>query len=351
MNLESVKGRIKPLDERAMELAQKRLDSLTKPLGSLGVLEEIAKKLAGITGNPQPKIGKKTVIVMAGDHGVVEEGVSAYPQEVTTQMVFNFLNGGAGINVLARHVGAEVKVVDVGVAAPLEALGLISCKVKMGTNNMAKGPAMSKEEAIKAIEAGIKVAEEVIKKGTDLLGVGDMGIGNTTPSSAILSVMGNLPVEEVVGRGTGINDERLKAKILAIKKAIEINKPNPEDALDVLAKVGGLEIGGIAGCIIGAAANRIPVVIDGFISGAAALIATGIVPETKDFMIASHVSAEQGHKKILELLGLKPILFMDMRLGEGTGATLAMNIVEAATKIVNEMATFQNAGVSEKVED
>ncbi len=351
MNLEVAKSKVKSLNKEAMELAQKRLDSLTKPLGSLGVLEEIAKKLAGITGNPQPKIGKKTIIVMAGDHGVVEEGVSAYPQEVTPQMVYNFLNGGAGINVLARHVGADVKVVDIGVAAPLEAPGLISCKVKMGTNNMAKGPAMSKEEAIRAIEAGIKVAEEVIKKGTDLLGVGDMGIGNTTPSSAILSVMGNLPVEEVVGRGTGINDERLKAKILAIKKAIEINKPNSGNALDVLAKVGGLEIGGIAGCIIGAAANRIPVVIDGFISGAAALIATGIVPETKDFMIASHVSAEQGHKKILELLGLKPILFMDMRLGEGTGATLAMNIVEAATKIVNEMATFQNAGVSEKVED
>jgi len=347
MNLEVAKSKIKPLDGEAMELAQKRLDSLTKPLGSLGVLEGLAKKLAGITGNPQPEIGKKTIIVMAGDHGVVEEGVSAFPQEVTPQMVYNFLNGGAGINVLAKHVGADVKVVDIGVAAPLEVSGLISRKIKMGTDNMTEGPAMSKDEAVAAIEAGIDVAEKEINEGVTILGTGEMGIGNTTPSSAITAVFGDISVEEVVGKGTGIDDDGLNQKINIIKKAIQINRPDPTDAIDVLAKVGGLEIAGLAGVILGAAANQIPVVIDGFISGAAALVASKIAPESVNYMIASHVSVEPGHKRVLELLGLKPVLFMDMRLGEGTGAALGINIVEAACKIINEMATFEGAGVSE----
>ncbi len=347
MILEVVKSKIKPLDERAMGLAQKRLDSLTKPLGSLGVLEETAKKLAGITKDSQPKIGKKTIIVMAGDHGVVEEGVSAYPQEVTPQMVYNFLNGGAGINVLARHVGADVKVVDIGIATPLKATGLISRKIKMGTDNMAKGPAMSKNEAIAAIEVGIDVAEKEIGEGVTILGTGEMGIGNTTPSSAITAVFGNIPVEDVVGKGTGIDDEGLVLKVGVIEKAIRINKPNPADPIDVLSKVGGLEIAGLAGVILSAAANQTPVLIDGFISGAAALVASKIAPESVNYMIASHVSVEPGHKKVLELLGLKPMLFMNMRLGEGTGAALCMSLVEAATKIINEMATFESAGVSE----
>ncbi|HDP70688.1 MAG TPA: nicotinate-nucleotide--dimethylbenzimidazole phosphoribosyltransferase, partial [Actinobacteria bacterium] len=285
MNLEVAKSKIKPLDGEAMELAQKRLDSLTKPLGSLGVLEGLAKKLAGITGNPQPEIGKKTIIVMAGDHGVVEEGVSAFPQEVTPQMVYNFLNGGAGINVLAKHVGADVKVVDIGVAAPLEVSGLISRKIKMGTDNMTEGPAMSKDEAVAAIEAGIDVAEKEINEGVTILGTGEMGIGNTTPSSAITAVFGDISVEEVVGKGTGIDDDGLNQKINIIKKAIQINRPDPTDAIDVLAKVGGLEIAGLAGVILGAAANQIPVVIDGFISGAAALVASKIAPESVNYMI------------------------------------------------------------------
>ncbi|MDO8885295.1 nicotinate-nucleotide--dimethylbenzimidazole phosphoribosyltransferase [Candidatus Oleimmundimicrobium sp.] len=347
MSLEVAKNKIRTLDEGAMELAQKKLDSLTKPLGSLGVLEEIAKKIAGITGNPQPKIGKKAIIVMAGDHGVVKEGVSAFPQEVTPQMVYNFLNGGAGINVLAKHVGADVKVVDIGVAAPLEASGLISRKIKMGTDNMAKGPAMSKDEAIAAIEVGIDIAENAINEGATILGTGEMGIGNTTPSSAITAVFGKVLVEEIVGKGTGIDDDKLNQKINIIKEAIRVNEPDPTDAIDVLAKVGGLEIAGLAGVILGAAANQIPVVIDGFISGAAALVASKIAPESANYMIASHVSVEPGHKKVLELLGLKPMLFMDMRLGEGTGAALGINLVEAASKIINEMATFEGAGVSE----
>lgn len=347
MNLEVTKNKIRALDESAMELAQKKLDSLTKPLGSLGVLEEIAKKVAGITGASQPKIGKKAIIVMAGDHGVVEEGVSAFPQEVTPQMVFNFLNGGAGINVLAKHVGADVKVVDIGVASPVEASGLISRKIKMGTDNMVKGPAMSKDEAIAAIETGIDVAEKEISEGVTILGTGEMGIGNTTPSSAITAVFGDISVEEVVGKGTGIDDDGLNQKINIIKKAIQVNRPDSADAIDVLAKVGGLEIAGLAGVILGAAANQIPVVIDGFISGAAALVASKIAPESVSYMIASHVSVEPGHKRVLELLGLKPVLFMDMRLGEGTGAALGISIVEAACKIINEMATFESAGVSE----
>lgn len=351
MNLEIIKSKIEPLNKEAIRLAQKKLNSLTKPLGSLGVLEDIAKKLAGITGNPQPKIGKKTIIVMAGDHGVVEEGVSAYPQEVTPQMVYNFLNGGAGINVLAKHVGADVKVVDIGVRIPFEASGLISRKIKAGTDNMTKGPAMTKEEAVSAIEAGIDIVESEIKNEATIIGTGEMGIGNTTPSSAITAVFGGVAVEDVVGKGTGLDSERLALKIEAIKKAIKINSPNPSDAIDVLAKVGGLEIAGLAGVILGAAANRIPVVIDGFISGAAALIASKLNPEAVNYMIASHVSAEPGHKKILELLKLKPILDMDMCLGEGTGAALAMSIIEAATKIINEMATFESAGVSKAVKN
>lgn len=339
---------IKPLDEKAMETARERQDQLTKPAGSLGVLEDISIKLAGITGNIINAVDNKAVVVMAGDHGVTEEGVSAFPKEVTPQMVLNFINGGAAINVLARHVGAKVRVVDVGVATAINDPGVTSRKVRNGTSNFTKGPAMTREEAIKAIEAGIEVANEEIDNGANLLATGDMGIGNTTPSSAILIALTAKSADGLVGKGTGINNGVLDHKKEVIEDAISLLKPDKNDPIDVLSKVGGFEIGALAGLILGAASRRVPVVIDGFISGAAALIAGRISPQSKDYMIASHVSVEPGHKVILDELGLKPMLHMDMRLGEGTGAALAMSLVDAATKIMKEMATFAEAGVSEK---
>jgi len=335
------------LEREAMEEAKQRLDSLTKPPGSLGVLEDLVIQLAGITGKCMPRITRKVNIVMAADHGVVAEGVSAFPQEVTKQMVMNFINGGAAINVLSRHVGAEVTVVDIGVAGELNHPSLIGRKVKYGTDNMAIGSAMSREEAVRAIEVGIEVVNSEIDQGADLIATGDMGIGNTTSSSAILAVYSDEPLENLVGPGTGLKEEKLKAKVKIIEKALAVNKPDPKDALDVLAKVGGLEIAGLAGCIIGAAARRVPVVIDGFIAGAAALIASGITSDVKNYVIASHVSAEPGHRVMVEHLGVCPMLHMRMRLGEGTGAVLAMNLIEAATKIMAEMATFEDAGVSQ----
>lgn len=335
-------------DAEAMQRARERQDQLTKPQGSLGILEELSIRLAGIQGRAQPQISKKVIIVMAGDHGVVAEGVSAFPQEVTPQMVANFAGGGAGINVLARHVGAEVRVVDIGVAVPVEIEGIVQKKVRPGTANMAEGPAMSREQAVASIEAGIEVAEAEIAAGADLLGTGDMGIGNTTPSSAILTVFSGAGMEQTVGRGTGIDTEALANKRDVVNRAIEVNRPDRNDGLDVLARVGGLEIGGLAGVILAAAAGRVPVVIDGFISGAAALVAASLCPGSRDYMIASHVSVEPGHKLMLEELGLKPMLFMDMRLGEGTGAALASSLVEASAKVLSEMATFGEAGVAEK---
>ena len=364
---------ITPVNIEFAEKAQKRLDNLTKPPGSLGRLEEFARRLVAITENTIPVLDKKVIFTFAGDHGVAEERVSAYPKEVTRQMVFNFLNGGAGINVLARHAEAEVFVVDIGVDfdftkagdspdstaslrfarkswdSPLkwETGGLfISKKVVMGTKNMRKQPAMTKDEALRCIEVGIHLAEDYALKGYNIFGTGEMGIANTTPSSAIAAVLTGKPVSEVTGRGTGIDDDALKNKIKVIEDAILINNPDLSNAVDVLAKVGGTEIGAIAGLIIGAAANRIPVVIDGFISTAGALIAYCIEPKTKDYMFAAHNSVEIGHKAMLEKIGLRPILDLDLRLGEGTGAALAMLMIEAGLKIYKEMATFGEAGVS-----
>lgn len=341
--------------ERANE-AQMRLDSLTKPPGSLGRLEEFARRLVAITENPMPVLDKKIIFTFAGDHGVAEEGVSAYPKEVTRQMVFNFITGGAGINVLARHAGAEVVVVDIGVDFDFEpmlaevkhAVPLEIRKVVRGTKNMRIGPAMSKLEAEKCIETGIRLAEEYAGKGYKIMGTGEMGIANTTPSSAIAAVLTGKSITDLTGRGTGIGDEALNNKIRVIEDSISLNKPDPNDAMDVLSKVGGAEIGGIAGLIIGAAAMKIPVVIDGFISTAGALIAHSLEPNTKDYMFAAHNSVEKGHKAMLERLGLKPILDLDMRLGEGTGAALAMLVIEGGLKIYKEMATFAEAGVSGK---
>lgn len=350
--LEQALRKIKPLDEKAMAAARARQDTLTKPLGSLGRLEELSIQLAGIRGMPIPRINHKTIVTMAADHGVVAEGVSAYPQAVTPQMVLNFLHGGAGINVLARHVAARVIVVDMGVASDIEPHpALLSRKIACGTQNMARGPAMSREQAIRSIEVGLEIIKKEVKKGLDIVGTGDMGIGNTTPSSAITAAITGEKVAKVTGRGTGIDDKQLAHKIDVIERALKVNKPNADDAIDVLAKVGGFEIGGICGVIIGAAAHRIPVVIDGFVSGAAALIAVGLSPAAKDCLIASHCSVEIGHKAILKYMGLKPILDLELRLGEGTGAALGIFLVEAAAKVLAEMATFAEAGVSEKSSD
>jgi nicotinate-nucleotide--dimethylbenzimidazole phosphoribosyltransferase len=340
---------IKPINGEWSDIAQKHLDNLTKPLGSLGRLEEFARKFVAITENKNPILDKKVVFTFAGDHGVTEEGVSAFPKEVTQQMVFNFLRGGAGINVLAKHAGADVVVIDIGVDHDFgEIEGLINLKVINGTKNLAKEPAMTREEAIKCMETGIELADGYAKKGYKIFGTGDMGIGNTTPSSAIAAVLTGRPVSEVTGKGTGITDESLLKKIKVIEKGINLNKPNPNDAIDVLSKVGGAEIGGIAGLILGAASNRIPVVIDGFISTAGALIAYCIDPKVKDYIFAAHNSVEIGHKAMLDKMGLSPILDLNLRLGEGTGAALAMLMIEAGLKIYKEMATFGEAGVSEK---
>ncbi|MCD1262013.1 nicotinate-nucleotide--dimethylbenzimidazole phosphoribosyltransferase [Paenibacillus athensensis] len=347
LDIEKVLVEIVPLDEEAMSAASAHLDQLTKPPGSLGKLEAIARQWAGITGQVLPEPGGKAVIVMAGDHGVCEEGVSAFPSEVTPQMVLNFLNGGAAVNVLARHVGAEVVCVDIGVNADLEHPGLVSRKVRKGTGNMARGAAMTMGEAEQAIAAGIELVDELAARGVRLLATGEMGIGNTTPSAALLCALTGLAPAQAVGRGTGIDDEGWLHKVAVVQQALEVNAPEADKPLEALAKVGGLEIAGLVGVILGAARNRCPVIIDGFISSAAALVASRISPLSTSYMLASHLSQEQGHARLLEAIGLSPMLHMDMRLGEGTGAVLAFTLVDAAGKIMREMATFASAGVSQ----
>ena len=348
--LQKTLQKIKPLDEEVMKKTQARLDDLTKPPGSLGVLEDIARQIAGITGDVIPKVPKKAAILMAGDHGIVEEGVAPFPQEVTPQMVLNFVNGGAAMSVLTRHENAKLYVVDIGVASDLpDVPNIIKRKVAYGTKNMAKGPAMTQEEAVQAIEVGIEITEGVINEGAGIIAIGEMGIGNTSPSTAIIATYSKLDVKDVVGRGTGVDDDRLKIKIAAIEKSLRVNQPDPADPLAVLAKVGGLEIAGLTGVILACAANRVPVIIDGFISAAAAVIAGEMEPLAKNYMLGSHLSEEPGHKVMLDFLGIKPILMMNMRLGEGTGAALAMNLVDASLKILKEMATFSEAGVSSEI--
>ncbi len=337
------------LDTHAQAEALRRQNSLTKPAGSLGRLEEIGVQLAAMTGHVKPSVARKAVIVMAADHGVAREGVSAYPQEVTAQMVLNFLNGGAAINVFARQAGARVVVVDMGVASELPAHPkLLNRRIAAGTQSMLAGPAMTRAQAQAAIEAGMAVFETEYSQGLDLVATGDMGIGNTTASAAIVSVLTGLPPAKVTGRGTGIDDAGWQRKVSAIERAIALNKPDAKDALDVVAKVGGFEIAGLAGVIIAAASRRVPVVVDGFISGAAALIAAGLEPGVKGYLFAGHRSVEIGHHATLEHLGLRPLLDLDLRLGEGTGAVLAFHLVEAAARILSEMATFAEASVSSK---
>jgi len=325
-----------------------RLNSLTKPLGSLGRLEEIAARLVEIREEERPRISKKVIFTLAADHGVTDEGVSAYPKAVTRQMVLNFLAGGAAINVLSRHGGIDVVVVDIGVDGDLgETTELVQAKVARGTRNMAREPAMSEAELYAALNVGIELAAWADKQGQRLIGTGEMGIGNTTAASAITSVLTGRPAGQVTGRGTGLDEPGLKRKIEVIGRAVEVNRPDPTDPLDVLRKVGGLEIAGLTGLIVGAASRRIPVVIDGFISGAAAAIACALDSKVNRFLFAGHRSFEPGHAALLEFIGDTPLLDLQMRLGEGTGAALAMMVIEAAAKILDEMATFESAGVSE----
>ena len=349
MNMKALIGNIRPVRTELYKIAQQRLDNLTKPPGSLGRLEEFARRLVAIYNTEMPEIPKKVVFTFAGDHGVAEEGVSAFPQEVTAQMVLNFINGGAGINVLARHAGADVVVIDIGVNYDFKDLkGLVIKKVVYGTKNIALGPAMTHDEAVRCIEVGRLLAKEYAEKGYRLFATGEMGIANTTPSSAIAAVITGKSVSDVTGKGTGIDEIALNNKIRVITKAISVNRPDPLDGLDVLAKIGGAEIGGIAGLCLGAAEKGIPVVIDGFISTAGALVAYSLNPDVADYLFAAHNSVEKGHQAMLAHMKLRPILNLDLRLGEGTGAALAMTIIDAGLKIYREMATFSEAGISDQ---
>jgi len=338
---------IPPFDTAAAEATAHRLDQLTKPKGSLGRLEELAIRLAGITGNPRCQFHERCVFVLAADHGVAQEVVSLYPQTVTVQMVRNFLAGGAAINVLARHARARVVVADFGTLTPLEGhLGqLVERRFGPGTRNMAIEPAMTRAQAAAAVEAGRELVAAEASRGLDLALVGEMGIGNTTAASAVTAALLELPAGEVTGRGTGLDEAALRHKVEVIQRALVLHRPDPNDALDVLAKVGGFELAGLAGVMIGAAERRIPVLVDGFIAGAAALAAARLAPGLEHCLIAGHRSAEPGHRHILDALGLRPLLDLDLRLGEGTGAALALHLVDAAIAIRDEMATFEDAGV------
>ena len=329
--------------------AQWALDQLTKPPGSLGRLEELARRLSAMSGQFPPQARRCVIFTLAADHGVVAEGVSAYPQIVTAQMVENFLQGGAAVNVLARHVGAPVVVADLGVAVPLAAHpDLVSRRIGPGTRNMAKGPAMTRDEALAAIEVGIGLVYTERGNGLDVIGTGEMGIGNTTAASAVVAALTGAPAASVTGTGTGVDDEGRLRKIAVIKRALDVNRPDPGDGVDVLAKVGGFEIAGLCGVILAGAAWRIPVVLDGFIAGAAAMAAVRLKPDVRHYLIASHRSTEPGHGYVLNALGLDPYLDLQMRLGEGTGSALCIGLAKAATKILGEMATFKSAGVTER---
>ena len=350
MEFEAVVDSIRPLDPAAMQAAQERQNMLTKPQGSLGRLEDLSIQLAGIAGTcPPPVPVRKAVMVFAGDHGVVAQGVSAFPQEVTSQMVYNFLRGGAAINVLARAAGARVVVVDAGVAAELApADGLVIGKIAAGTADMALGPAMTREQARSALELGIAVAQAEIDKGLDMLACGEMGIGNTTPATAIIAVLTGKSAREVVGPGTGLDPAAIAHKAQVVEQSLAVNRPDARDGLDVLSKVGGYEIGAIAGAMLSAAAARLADCGRRLYChiGCLDCLHAGSL-RARAYMVAGHRSAEPGHDAALEKLGLAPLLDLHMRLGEGTGAVLAMHVVEAAAHVLGEMATFAEAGVSD----
>ncbi len=340
---------IPPLDEAARAAVLARQDRLTKPRGSLGRLETLSAALAAMQGTPQPRLRHKGVLVMAGDHGVTAAGVSAYPSEVTAQMVLNFVRGGAAISVLARQMGARLRVVDVGVAAEIPPHPHIYArKVRAGTANMLTEPAMRLDEARAALAVGAEVVAAEHAQGLDVLALGDMGIGNTTAAAALAAVFTGRSPAELVGRGTGLDDEGLQRKIRVVEAVLARHRPQAQAPLDTLAAVGGLEIAALAGAMLAAAERRIPVLLDGYIVTAAALVAVALQPRVRDYLIAAHASAETGHRWMLAFLGLEPLLRLDLRLGEGTGAVLALPLLEAAVRLLQEMATFDEAGVSER---
>ncbi|MCX7616333.1 nicotinate-nucleotide--dimethylbenzimidazole phosphoribosyltransferase [Tepidiforma sp.] len=341
---------IPDIDAAAAAAAARRLDRLTKPQGSLGRLEELAIRLAGMTGNPSCRFDQRAVVVMAADHGVTEEAVSAYPSEVTAQMVANFAAGGAGISVLARRAGAQVVVVDMGVRAAPGVPGVLDRRLGPGTRNMTREPAMTLAQAEAAVATGRELAGQLAAAGVSLFLTGEMGIGNTTAASAVTAALTGRPAQEVTGRGTGLDDAALAHKVGVVERALALHRPNPADPIGVLASVGGFEIAGLAGLILGAAERRIPVILDGFITGAAALAACAMAPGAPGYLIASHRSVEPGHTAVLEALGLEPLLDLRLRLGEGTGAALALHLVDAALAVRDEMATFDEAGVSERTD-
>jgi nicotinate-nucleotide--dimethylbenzimidazole phosphoribosyltransferase len=354
MKLSEIIKEIKPVEEKWVQKSRERTAQLVMPTRALGRLHDISERLCGIQKTLKPSVNQKAILVMAGDHGVAEEGVSAYPQEVTGAMVHTFLRGGAGINAISRHVGAKVWVVDMGIIPELDPTSiyggdrLMVRKIAPGTANLAKGPAMTHQDAEKSILTGFQLATDLFHEGIELLGTGDMGIANTTPSAAIGSVVTGINPKEMVGRGTGVDEKGFSKKLETVKKGIQINQPNALDGLDVLAKVGGFEIGGIAGCVLAAAFHRRPVVIDGFISTAGALIAYSLCHHVRDYMIVGHCSEETGHRHMLKYIGIEPILDLGMRLGEGAGGALAMNIIEGAVRVFNEVLTFEEAVVADK---
>jgi nicotinate-nucleotide--dimethylbenzimidazole phosphoribosyltransferase len=347
-----------PPDGVARAEAARILDALTKPPGSLGRLESLAVDLAGITGRPRPTFGRRAIVVAAADHGVTRQGVSAYPAAVTAQMVANFLAGGAAINAVAAMVGASLTVVDVGVAGEVPAgaspdtdrVRPINARIRPGTDDMTVAPAMARSEAVRAIAVGLEVARGLRTEGAALIGVGEMGIGNTTAASAVTAAMTGMDPDRVTGYGTGIDETTRAHKVDVIARALARHRPDAADPVGVLAAVGGLEIGVLTGVILGAAEGRIPLILDGFITGAAALLAVALAPAACERLIAGHRSVEPGHAIILERLGRAPLLELDLRLGEGTGAALAMTLIDAAVAIRDHMATFDSAAVSGPVE-
>lgn len=347
--LEQTIASIRKPDETAYQAALERLREQARPAGSLGILEGVGARLAGIFGNIDVRLDRKVVVTCAGDHGICKEGVSLFPSEVTPQMVYNFVKGGASINVLAHHAGAEVKVADLGVAWDFETdLPILHKKVRKGTSNFTEGPAMTREEAVRSVEAGIEIVREILEEGpVHLFGTGDMGIGNTTPSTAIIAAFSGLPVKQLTGRGTGVDDDGLKRKVAAIEKGLLVNQPDPRDALDVLSKVGGFEIGGLAGLVIGAAGCGIPIVCDGFISTAGALVACELAPRARAFLFSSHNSVEIGHRYMLDRMELEPLLDLRFRLGEGTGAAVAMELIDASTRILADIKTFEEVAIKD----
>lgn len=342
--LSEILNAIEPTNQTLELESKNRIDQLIKPKGSLGQLEDIVIKLSGIQGTIFPKVNKKAVIVCAGDHKIIEEGVATSTKEITKIQVINMTRGLTGVCALAKYAQAEVIVVDVGIDDEVNNEKVVHKKVKYGADNFKVGPAMSRDEAIKAIEAGIEAAESAIEKGANLLATGEMGIGNTTPSSAIVSVLGQYDPSEVTGKGANLPDDRVKHKADVIRQGIELNQPNPQDGLDILSKVGGLEIGAMAGVMLAGAAHKVPVVVDGFICTAAALIAKSLSPNVLAYLFGSHASMEAGAKKASDLLGLETSLHMNLRLGEGTGAVLMFNMIEAALSMNDVMITFDEAG-------